>query len=278
MNILNIGIGDKSNAYISNLKENNTKIKNFYVTFNKETYKYSNAINTFNYTSKVSLDFFFERLIDYNNYDIYFIYYNLNETEDIITPLVEFLYKTNKHINLFPIEDQSKNTPTDLKNIIKNYNIISTFLEERKISNVSFLTDYIDTECLYKIDTKYITDNEGYLLLTHSTEKEELMSSRFTPSSLDCDLICTNFKYEYLNEVEFNSLDIIPEDITIFFGMDLPFNEIQEYHMKLLETQSRAKRRKSYRKIELEEEAVTETILSKEEFNEIIDNIMTQIM
>lgn len=277
MNILNIGIGDKSNAYISNLKENNTKIKNFYVTFNKETYKYSNAINTFNYTSKVSLDFFFERLIDYNNYDIYFIYYNLNETEDIITPLVEFLYKTNKHVNLFPIEDQSKNTSTDLKNIIKNYNIISTFLEERKISNVSFLTDYIDTECLYKIDTKYITDNDGYLLFTHATEKEELINSRFTPTSLDCDLICTNFSYEYLNEISTGAINIIAEDVTIFFGMDLPFNEIQEYHMKLLDLQSH-KRKKFCKKIDIEEEAVTKTSVSREELDNIISDIMNQIM
>ena len=54
MNILNIGINNTANIYIDSLKENNSRIKNFYVTLNKEEYKYSNSINSFNYTSPVS--------------------------------------------------------------------------------------------------------------------------------------------------------------------------------------------------------------------------------
>lgn len=277
MSILNIGIGNVSNIYIDNLKENNSKIKNYYVTYNKESYKYSNPINSFNYTSKVSLDFLLENLVDYDNYDIYFIYYQLDDDKEIIAPLVEFLHRTNKRTNLFPIDNDSKHTPDELRHIIKNYNDISTFLEEKKIYNVSFITQEINTESLYQIDTKYLTDNDGYLLLTHATEKEELINSRFTPTSLDCDLICTNFNYEYLNEISTSAINIIAEDITIFFGMDLPFEEIQEYHMKLLDLQSH-KRKKFCKKIDIEEEAVTKTSVSREELDNIISDIMNQIM
>lgn len=278
MNILNIGINNIANIYIDGLKENNSRIKNFYVTLNKEEYKYSNSINSFNYTSPVSLEFLLNKLSDYGDYDIFFIFYEDNEEKNIVSPIVKFLNDINKYTNLFCMCDHKKYNNTDFKNIINNYNNIVSYLENDEINNISFISNNSSIDTLYTINTSYITDNSGYLVLSHATSIEELRQQEYMPTSLDCDLICTNFNYEYLNDIESNALEIIEEDITLFFGMDLPFDKIQEYYMKLLEKQNTTKRKKNYRKIDMVDDSVATDTITKEDFNQIIDNIMSQIM
>lgn len=278
MNILNIGINNTSNIYIDGLKENNSRIKNFYVTLNKEEYKYSNSINSFNYTSPVSLEFLLNKLSDYRDYDIFFLFYENSEDKNIVSPIVKFLNGINKYTNLFCMCDHKKYNNTDFKNIINNYNNIVSYLENDEINNISFISNNSSIDTLYTINTSYITDNSGYLVLSHATSIEELRQQEYMPTSLDCDLICTNFNYEYLNDIESNALEIIDEDITLFFGMDLPFDKIQEYYMKLLEKQNATKRKKNYRKIDMVDDSVATDIITKDDFNKIIDNIMTQIM
>lgn len=278
MNILNIGINNTANIYIDSLKENNSRIKNFYVTLNKEEYKYSNSINSFNYTSPVSLEFLLNKLSDYRDYDIFFIFYENSEDKNILSPIVKFLNDINKYTNLFCICDHKKYNNTDFKNIINNYNNIVSHLENNEINNISFISNNSSIDTLYTINTSYITDNSGYLVLSHATNIEELKQQEYMPSSLDCDLICTNFNYEYLNDIESNALEIIDEDITLFFGMDLPFDKIQEYYMQLLEKQNTTKRKKNYRKIDMIDDSVATDTITKEDFNQIIDNIMSQIM
>lgn len=278
MNILNIGINNTANIYIDNLKENNSRIKNFYVTLNKEEYKYSNSINSFNYTSPVSLEFLLNKLSDYGDYDIFFLFYENSEDKNIVSPIVKFLKDINKYTNLFCICDHKKYNNTDFKNIINNYNNIVSYLENDEINNISFISNNSSIDTLYTINTSYITDNSGYLVLSHATSIEELRQQEYMPTSLDCDLICTNFNYEYLNDIESNALEIIDEDITLFFGMDLPFDKIQEYYMKLLEKQNTTKRKKNYRKIDIIDDSVATDTITKEDFNQIIDNIMSQIM
>lgn len=278
MNILNIGINNTANIYIDSLKENNSRIKNFYVTLNKEEYKYSNSINSFNYTSPVSLEFLLNKLSDYRDYDIFFIFYENSEDKNILSPIVKFLNDINKYTNLFCICDHKKYNNTDFKNIINNYNNIVSYLENDEINNISFISNNSSIDTLYTINTSYITDNSGYLVLSHATSIEELRQQEYMPTSLDCDLICTNFNYEYLNDIESNALEIIEEDITLFFGMDLPFDKIQEYYMKLLEKQNTTKRKKNYRKIDMVDDSVATDTITKEDFNQIIDNIMSQIM
>lgn len=278
MNILNIGINNTANIYIDSLKENNSRIKNFYVTLNKEEYKYSNSINSFNYTSPVSLEFLLNKLSDYRDYDIFFLFYENSEDKNIVSPIVKFLNDINKYTNLFCICDHKKYNNTDFKNIINNYNNIVSYLENNEINNISFISNNSSIDTLYTINTSYITDNSGYLVLSHATSIEELRQQEYMPTSLDCDLICTNFNYEYLNDIESNALEIIDEDITLFFGMDLPFDKIQEYYMKLLEKQNTTKRKKNYRKIDMIDDSVATDTITKEDFNQIIDNIMLQIM
>ena len=278
MNILNIGINNTANIYIDSLKENNSRIKNFYVTLNKEEYKYSNSINSFNYTSPVSLEFLLNKLFDYRDYDIFFIFYENSEDKNILSPIVKFLNDINKYTNLFCMCDHKKYNNTDFKNIINNYNNIVSYLENDEINNISFISNNSSIDTLYTINTSYITDNSGYLVLSHATSIEELRQQEYMPTSLDCDLICTNFNYEYLNDIESNALEIIDEDITLFFGMDLPFDKIQEYYMKLLEKQNATKRKKNYRKIDMVDDSVATDTITKDDFNKIIDNIMTQIM
>lgn len=278
MNILNIGINNTSNIYIDGLKENNSRIKNFYVTLNKEEYKYSNSINSFNYTSPVSLEFLLNKLSDYRDYDIFFLFYENSEDKNIVSPIVKFLNGINKYTNLFCMCDHKKYNNTDFKNIINNYNNIVSYLENDEINNISFISNNSSIDTLYTINTSYITDNSGYLVLSHATSIEELRQQEYMPTSLDCDLICTNFNYEYLNDIESNALEIIDEDITLFFGMDLPFDKIQEYYMKLLEKQNATKRKKNYRKIDMVDDSVATDTITKDDFNKIIDNIMTQIM
>ena len=223
MNILNIGINNTANIYIDSLKENNSRIKNFYVTLNKEEYKYSNSINSFNYTSPVSLEFLLNKLFDYRDYDIFFIFYENSEDKNILSPIVKFLNDINKYTNLFCICDHKKYNNTDFKNIINNYNNIVSYLENDEINNISFISNNSSIDTLYTINTSYIIDNSGYLVLSHATSIEELRQQEYMPTSLDCDLICTNFNYEYLNDIESNALEIIDEDITLFFGMDFTF-------------------------------------------------------
>lgn len=278
MNILNIGINNTANIYIDSLKENNSRIKNFYVTLNKEEYKYSNSINSFNYTSLVSLEFLLNKLSDYRDYDIFFLFYENSEDKNIVSPIVKFLNGINKYTNLFCMCDHKKYNNTDFKNIINNYNSIVSYLENDEINNISFISNNSSIDTLYTINTSYITDNSGYLVLSHATSIEELRQQEYMPTSLDCDLICTNFNYEYLNDIESNALEIIDEDITLFFGMDLPFDKIQEYYMKLLEKQNTTKRKKNYRKIDMIDDSVATDTITKEDFNQIIDNIMLQIM
>lgn len=278
MNILNIGINNTANIYIDGLKENNSRIKNFYVTLNKEEYKYSNSINSFNYTSPVSLEFLLNKLSDYRDYDIFFLFYENSEDKNIVSPIVKFLNGINKYTNLFCMCDHKKYNNTDFKNIINNYNNIVSYLENDEINNISFISNNSSIDTLYTINTSYITDNSGYLVLSHATSIEELRQQEYMPTSLDCDLICTNFNYEYLNDIESNALEIIDEDITLFFGMDLPFDKIQEYYMKLLEKQNATKRKKNYRKIDMVDDSVATDTITKDDFNKIIDNIMTQIM
>ena len=278
MNILNIGINNTANIYIDSLKENNSRIKNFYVTLNKEEYKYSNSINSFNYTSPVSLEFLLNKLFDYRDYDIFFIFYENSDDKNILSTIVKFLTDINKYTNLFCICDHKKYNNTDFKNIINNYNNIVSYLENDEINNISFISNNSSIDTLYTINTSYITDNSGYLVLSHATSIEELRQQEYMPTSLDCDLICTNFNYEYLNDIESNALEIIDEDITLFFGMDLPFDKIQEYYMKLLEKQNATKRKKNYRKIDMVDDSVATDTITKDDFNKIIDNIMTQIM
>lgn len=278
MNILNIGINNTANIYIDSLKENNSRIKNFYVTLNKEEYKYSNSINSFNYTSPVSLEFLLNKLSDYRDYDIFFLFYENSEDKNIVSPIVKFLNGINKYTNLFCMCDHKKYNNTDFKNIINNYNNIVSYLENDEINNISFISNNSSIDTLYTINTSYITDNSGYLVLSHATSIEELRQQEYMPTSLDCDLICTNFNYEYLNDIESNALEIIDEDITLFFGMDLPFDKIQEYYMKLLEKQNATKRKKNYRKIDMVDDSVATDTITKDDFNKIIDNIMTQIM
>lgn len=278
MNILNIGINNTANIYIDGLKENNSKIKNFYVTLNKEEYKYSNSINSFNYTSPVSLEFLLNKLSDYRDYDIFFLFYENSEDKNIVSPIVKFLNGINKYTNLFCMCDHKKYNNTDFKNIINNYNNIVSYLENDEINNISFISNNSSIDTLYTINTSYITDNSGYLVLSHATSIEELRQQEYMPTSLDCDLICTNFNYEYLNDIESNALEIIDEDITLFFGMDLPFDKIQEYYMKLLEKQNATKRKKNYRKIDMVDDSIATDTITKDDFNKIIDNIMTQIM
>lgn len=278
MNILNIGINNTANIYIDSLKENNSRIKNFYVTLNKEEYKYSNSINSFNYTSPVSLEFLLNKLSDYRDYDIFFLFYENSEDKNIVSPIVKFLNGINKYINLFCMCDHKKYNNTDFKNIINNYNNIVSYLENDEINNISFISNNSNIDTLYTINTSYITDNSGYLVLSHATSIEELRQQEYMPTSLDCDLICTNFNYEYLNDIESNALEIIDEDITLFFGMDLPFDKIQEYYMKLLEKQNATKRKKNYRKIDMVDDSVATDTITKDDFNKIIDNIMAQIM
>ena len=278
MNILNIGINNTANIYIDGLKENNSRIKNFYVTLNKEEYKYSNSINSFNYTSPVSLEFLLNKLSDYRDYGIFFLFYENSEDKNIVSPIVKFLNDINKYTNLFCICDHKKYNNTDFKNIINNYNNIVSYLENDEINNISFISNNSSIDTLYTINTSYITDNSGYLVLSHATSIEELRQQEYMPTSLDCDLICTNFNYEYLNDIESNALEIIDEDITLFFGMDLPFDKIQEYYMKLLEKQNATKRKKNYRKIDMVDDSVATDTITKDDFNKIIDNIMTQIM
>lgn len=278
MNILNIGINNTANIYIDSLKENNSRIKNFYVTLNKEEYKYSNSINSFNYTSPVSLEFLLNKLSDYRDYDIFFLFYENSEDKNIVSPIVKFLNGINKYTNLFCVCDHKKYNNTDFKNIINNYNNIVSYLENDEINNISFISNNSSIDTLYTINTSYITDNSGYLVLSHATSIEELRQQEYMPTSLDCDLICTNFNYEYLNDIESNALEIIDEDITLFFGMDLPFDKIQEYYMKLLEKQNATKRKKNYRKIDMVDDSVATDTITKDDFNKIIDNIMTQIM
>lgn len=278
MNILNIGINNTANIYIDSLKENNSRIKNFYVTLNKEEYKYSNSINSFNYTSPVSLEFLLNKLSDYRDYDIFFLFYENSEDKNIVSPIVKFLNGINKYTNLFCMCDHKKYNNTDFKNIINNYNSIVSYLENDEINNISFISNNSSIDTLYTINTSYITDNSGYLVLSHATSIEELRQQEYMPTSLDCDLICTNFNYEYLNDIESNALEIIDEDITLFFGMDLPFDKIQEYYMKLLEKQNATKRKKNYRKIDMVDDSVATDTITKDDFNKIIDNIMTQIM
>lgn len=278
MNILNIGINNTANIYIDSLKENNSRIKNFYVTLNKEEYKYSNSINSFNYTSPVSLEFLLNKLSDYRDYDIFFLFYENSEDKNIVSPIVKFLNGINKYTNLFCMCDHKKYNNTDFKNIINNYNNIVSYLENDEINNISFISNNSSIDTLYTINTSYITDNSGYLVLSHATSIEELRQQEYMPTSLDCDLICTNFNYEYLNDIESNALEIIDEDITLFFGMDLPFDKIQEYYMKLLEKQNATKRKKNYRKIDMVDDSVATDTITKEDFNQIIDNIMSQIM
>lgn len=278
MNILNIGINNTANIYIDSLKENNSRIKNFYVTLNKEEYKYSNSINSFNYTSPVSLEFLLNKLSDYRDYDIFFLFYENSEDKNIVSPIVKFLNGINKYTNLFCMCDHKKYNNTDFKNIINNYNNIVSYLENDEINNISFISNNSSIDTLYTINTSYITDNSGYLVLSHATSIEELRQQEYMPTSLDCDLICTNFNYEYLNDIESNALEIIEEDITLFFGMDLPFDKIQEYYMKLLEKQNATKRKKNYRKIDMVDDSVATDTITKDDFNKIIDNIMAQIM
>lgn len=278
MNILNIGINNTANIYIDSLKENNSRIKNFYVTLNKEEYKYSNSINSFNYTSPVSLEFLLNKLSDYRDYDIFFLFYENSEDKNIVSPIVKFLNGINKYTNLFCMCDHKKYNNTDFKNIINNYNNIVSYLENDEINNISFISNNSNIDTLYTINTSYITDNSGYLVLSHATSIEELRQQEYMPTSLDCDLICTNFNYEYLNDIESNALEIIDEDITLFFGMDLPFDKIQEYYMKLLEKQNATKRKKNYRKIDMVDDSVATDTITKDDFNKIIDNIMAQIM
>ena len=278
MNILNIGINNTANIYIDGLKENNSRIKNFYVTLNKEEYKYSNSINSFNYTSPVSLEFLLNKLSDYRDYDIFFLFYENSEDKNIVSPIVKFLNGINKYTNLFCMCDHKKYNNTDFKNIINNYNNIVSYLENDEINSISFISNNSSIDTLYTINTSYITDNSGYLVLSHATSIEELRQQEYMPTSLDCDLICTNFNYEYLNDIESNALEIIDEDITLFFGMDLPFDKIQEYYMKLLEKQNATKRKKNYRKIDMVDDSVATDTITKDDFNKIIDNIMTQIM
>lgn len=278
MNILNIGINNTANIYIDGLKENNSRIKNFYVTLNKEEYKYSNSINSFNYTSPVSLEFLLNKLSDYRDYDIFFLFYENSEDKNIVSPIVKFLNGINKYTNLFCMCDHKKYNNTDFKNIINNYNNIVSYLENDEINNISFISNNSSIDTLYTINTSYITDNSGYLVLSHATSIEELRQQEYMPTSLDCDLICTNFNYEYLNAIESNALEIIDEDITLFFGMDLPFDKIQEYYMKLLEKQNATKRKKNYRKIDMVDDSVATDTITKDDFNKIIDNIMAQIM
>lgn len=278
MNILNIGINNTANIYIDSLKENNSRIKNFYVTLNKEEYKYSNSINSFNYTSPVSLEFLLNKLSDYRDYDIFFLFYENSEDKNIVSPIVKFLNGINKYTNLFCMCGHKKYNNTDFKNIINNYNNIVSYLENDEINNISFISNNSSIDTLYTINTSYITDNSGYLVLSHATSIEELRQQEYMPTSLDCDLICTNFNYEYLNDIESNALEIIDEDITLFFGMDLPFDKIQEYYMKLLEKQNTTKRKKNYRKIDMIDDSVATDTITKEDFNQIIDNIMLQIM
>lgn len=278
MNILNIGINNTANIYIDSLKENNSRIKNFYVTLNKEEYKYSNSINSFNYTSPVSLEFLLNKLSNYRDYDIFFLFYENSEDKNIVSPIVKFLNGINKYTNLFCMCDHKKYNNTDFKNIINNYNSIVSYLENDEINNISFISNNSSIDTLYTINTSYITDNSGYLVLSHATSIEELRQQEYMPTSLDCDLICTNFNYEYLNDIESNALEIIDEDITLFFGMDLPFDKIQEYYMKLLEKQNATKRKKNYRKIDMVDDSVATDTITKDDFNKIIDNIMTQIM
>lgn len=278
MNILNIGINNTANIYIDSLKENNSRIKNFYVTLNKEEYKYSNSINSFNYTSPVSLEFLLNKLSDYRDYDIFFLFYENSEDKNIVSPIVKFLNGINKYTNLFCMCDHKKYNNTDFKNIINNYNNIVSYLENDEINNISFISNNSSIDTLYTINTSYITDNSGYLVLSHATSIEELRQQEYMPTSLDCDLICTNFNYEYLNDIESNALEIIDEDITLFFGMDLPFDKIQEYYMKLLEKQNATKRKKNYRKIDMVDDSVATDTITKDDFNKIIDNIMAQIM
>lgn len=278
MNILNIGINNTANIYIDSLKENNSRIKNFYVTLNKEEYKYSNSINSFNYTSPVSLEFLLNKLSDYRDYDIFFLFYENSEDKNIVSPIVKFLNGINKYTNLFCMCDHKKYNNTDFKNIINNYNNIVSYLENDEINNISFISNNSSIDTLYTINTSYITDNSGYLVLSHATSIEELRQQEYMPTSLDCDLICTNFNYEYLNDIESNALEIIDEDITLFFGMDLPFDKIQEYYMKLLKKQNATKRKKNYRKIDMVDDSVATDTITKDDFNKIIDNIMTQIM
>lgn len=278
MNILNIGINNTANIYIDSLKENNSRIKNFYVTLNKEEYKYSNSINSFNYTSPVSLEFLLNKLSDYRDYDIFFLFYENSEDKNIVSPIVKFLKGINKYTNLFCMCDHKKYNNTDFKNIINNYNNIVSYLENDEINNISFISNNSSIDTLYTINTSYITDNSGYLVLSHATSIEELRQQEYMPTSLDCDLICTNFNYEYLNAIESNALEIIDEDITLFFGMDLPFDKIQEYYMKLLEKQNATKRKKNYRKIDMVDDSVATDTITKDDFNKIIDNIMAQIM
>ena len=278
MNILNIGINNTANIYIDGLKENNSRIKNFYVTLNKEEYKYSNSINSFNYTSPVSLEFLLNKLSDYRDYGIFFLFYENSEDKNIVSPIVKFLNGINKYTNLFCMCDHKKYNNTDFKNITNNYNNIVSYLENDEINNISFISNNSSIDTLYTINTSYITDNSGYLVLSHATSIEELRQQEYMPTSLDCDLICTNFNYEYLNDIESNALEIIDEDITLFFGMDLPFDKIQEYYMKLLEKQNATKRKKNYRKIDMVDDSVATDTITKDDFNKIIDNIMTQIM
>ena len=216
MNILNIGINNTANIYIDGLKENNSRIKNFYVTLNKEEYKYSNSINSFNYTSPVSLEFLLNKLSDYRDYDIFFLFYENSEDKNIVSPIVKFLNGINKYTNLFCMCDHKKYNNTDFKNIINNYNNIVSYLENDEINNISFISNNSSIDTLYTINTSYITDNSGYLVLSHATSIEELRQQEYMPTSLDCDLICTNFNYEYLNDIESNALEIIDEDITLF--------------------------------------------------------------
>ena len=221
MNILNIGINNTANIYIDGLKENNSRIKNFYVTLNKEEYKYSNSINSFNYTSPVSLEFLLNKLSDYRDYDIFFLFYENSEDKNIVSPIVKFLNGINKYTNLFCMCDHKKYNNTDFKNIINNYNNIVSYLENDEINSISFISNNSSIDTLYTINTSYITDNSGYLVLSHATSIEELRQQEYMPTSLDCDLICTNFN-KVVDKNKLVILDLSKESDLQSFS----FNEI----------------------------------------------------
>ena len=213
MNILNIGINNTANIYIDSLKENNSRIKNFYVTLNKEEYKYSNSINSFNYTSPVSLEFLLNKLFDYRDYDIFFIFYENSEDKNILSPIVKFLNDINKYTNLFCICDHKKYNNTDFKNIINNYNNIVSYLKNDEINNISFISNNSSIDTLYTINTSYITDNSGYLVLSHATSIEELRQQEYMPTSLDWKFYSSKiegFEYDDLvNMPAYYSINLI---------------------------------------------------------------------
>ena len=86
MNILNIGINNTANIYIDGLKENNSRIKNFYVTLNKEEYKYSKLDWKF-YSSKIE-GFEYDDLVNMPAYhSINLIYTHTGKFYNFLTQL-----------------------------------------------------------------------------------------------------------------------------------------------------------------------------------------------